>query len=185
MTTPQLLKVLQDKVPQQSPFSKPNFIQFLVCKHCVENFECYSEISNIISHLDSNPIKQWSKLYIEYIENDSLNLPESISNCISKFEIPDVNILNEILDVLVNYLFTSYCEFTSQVTRVSSQASSRTNSTNSFSPPAAGNFDKIKSNVSLTSHSAVLIESESWGNKLSRKITRWRRSSNTSSNSTS
>lgn len=174
---PQLQTVLQDQVPEHSPFSKINFLQFLVSKHCIENYECHTEITIIMSNLDSKPINRWGNLYTEYIENDSLNLPESISNSLSKFSLPDINTLHQIHDLLMNYLFTSYCEFISQVKR--SLSSINLNSTS----VSTSSFVQLTDSKSTPPQSATLLECESWGNKISRKITRWRRTSNTSSNS--
>lgn len=160
-----------------------------------------------------NPIKQWTALYAEYVETDKLNLPESITSAVSKFTLPSPTMFEEIKAVLMGYLFTSYSEFTAQVRRreeeecpldvlpsVSSSFSSVVHSsasegicdyTNRMSRDLSEGETPKSSRAHVPSQPAPcspteptseLLAPAAWS-KFTRTLSRWRRSSSSSTNS--
>ncbi|GMM29185.1 hypothetical protein DAMA08_019010 [Martiniozyma asiatica (nom. inval.)] len=112
---PRLHDILDDKVAPQSPYSKLNFVQYLVTKHCIENYEFYSEIIAIINNYDfykrHHTTADWFSIYTEYIEGEVVNLPDSLLNNITKNELPDLESLKQMEKTVSGYLYMTYCEF--------------------------------------------------------------------------
>lgn len=113
--TPIFQQVLDDVVPAESPFSKMHFLQFLVAKHCMENYDCYQELLRLHQPQQKQRLKHWTGLYCEYIESDLINLPESLARQLDKFELPPMETLDTLIRLLLGFLFGSYCDFTSSV----------------------------------------------------------------------
>ncbi|GMM47856.1 hypothetical protein DAPK24_044540 [Pichia kluyveri] len=127
--TPKLLDILNDNVDPDSTHSKINFLEFLVKKHCIENYEFFSELSSIISNYDTfkkyNSTAEWFSLYYNFIESEIINLPATLISNLSKKKLPELSYLKNIEKIILNYLLATYYEF---LTFTKSNTNSNSNS---------------------------------------------------------
>jgi hypothetical protein len=145
---PKLREVLNDRVNPDCCFSKINFLKFLVDKHCIENYEFFSELSSIIDNYQVfkryNSTSEWFCIYNQYIENETINLPASLVSELSKKQLPSLAKLQKIEKIILNYLLASYYEFLTATKAANSRSTSfSSTATNTQSPDSTSVFSSI------------------------------------------
>lgn len=114
---PKLGEILNDEVEPKCIYSKINFMKFLVDKHCIENYDFYSELKSIINNYELfnryNSTSEWFSIYNQFIETEIINLPADITLRLVKNKLPCIGLLNKIEKIILNYLLASYYEFIS------------------------------------------------------------------------
>jgi hypothetical protein len=145
---PKLRDVLNDRVNPDCCFSKINFLKFLVDKHCIENYEFFSELSSIIDNYQVfkryNSTSEWFCIYNQYIENETINLPASLVLELSKKQLPSLAKLQKIEKIILNYLLASYYEFLTATKAENSRSTSfSSTATNTQSPDSTSVFSSL------------------------------------------
>lgn len=116
-TIPKLTDILNDNVDPENIYSKPQFLKFLLEKHCFENYDLLTHIKSLKLNYDTlkrrNSINIWAAIYDQFFETDIVNLPADLTQNLSKSKLPNLKILNSIEKTLLNFLRDSYYEFLS------------------------------------------------------------------------
>lgn len=153
---------MADQVDPESLYSKINFVKFLVDKHCIENYEFYTELASIIENYELfrryNSTCEWFSIYNQFIETEIINLPADITLKLSKNSLPCPFLLNKIEKIILNFLLASYYEFilytkdlaSAKVRTSSSCSTSTSNSTNNTTNSC---FTRLNSSLSPDSTS--------------------------------
>ena len=114
---PKLEDILNDSIDPESAYSKLNFLKFLIAKHCIENYECYTELQSLFLSYDklknNNLTSNWIVFYNTFIAREIVNLPADVVCLVSKNCLPSRNILRKMEKILINFLYISYYEFVS------------------------------------------------------------------------
>lgn len=160
---PKLLEILNDKIDPTSNYSKINFVKFLVDKHCIENYEFYTELLSIVENYDffkrHNSTSEWFSIYNQFIETEIINLPGDIVLQLSKNHLPCLSVLNKIEKIILNYLLASYYEFISDYKLSKNNDISTSSSTTNSSIKNASNLESPDlTSINSDNSYKVLIE---------------------------
>ena len=159
---PKLGEILDDHVNPESVYSKINFLKFLVDKHCIENYEFYTELDSILKNHELfrrySSTSEWFSIYDQFIETEIINLPADITLKLSKNSLPSLYLLNKIEKIIMNFLLASYYEFISYTkdmlsAKIRTSSSCSTSTTNSANNTASSCFTKPNSSLSPDSTS--------------------------------
>lgn len=159
---PKLGEILDDQVNPESVYSKINFLKFLVDKHCIENYEFYTELDSVLRNHELfkrfNSTSEWFSIYNQFIETEIINLPADITLKLSKNSLPALYLLNKIEKIIMNFLLASYYEFISYTkdmisAKIRTSSSCSTSTANSANNTASSCFTKPNSSTSPDSTS--------------------------------
>lgn len=151
---PKLTDILNDNVDPKSIYSKPNFLKFLIEKHCFENYDLLTHIESLKLNFDTykrhNSTSTWCAIYDQFFETDIVNLPADVTLNLSKFKLPNLKTLNSIEKTLLNFLRDSYYEFLSVNKPIYINQFQKSSSTPSTSTSAETCFTKSNNYHSST-----------------------------------